>query len=223
MNGHMAIAIDGPAAAGKSTIAKNLSEKLGYLYIDTGALYRAIGYFALRSGAVPSDAEQVRPLLSQINLRLFHQDGTQHISVNGEDVTEAIRRPEMSMAASNVSAIPEVRDFLLSLQQRMAQENDVVMDGRDIGTVVLPGAEMKFYLTATPEARAKRRYLEFVQKGEKPDFDALLTEIIQRDYNDSHRAVAPLRRAEDAILVDNTEMTLHETLGQFLALIKEKL
>jgi cytidylate kinase len=135
----MAIAIDGPAAAGKSTIAKNLSEKLGYLYIDTGALYRAIGYFALHSGAVPSDAEQVRPLLSQINLRLFHQDGTQHISVNEEDVTEAIRRPEMSMAASDVSAIPEVRDFLLSLQQRMAQENDVVMDGRDIAPSFCPG------------------------------------------------------------------------------------
>ena len=200
----IAIAIDGPAGAGKSTIAKKISAELGYVYVDTGALYRAIGLYAIRSG-VPEQTEQyVVPLLPEIRVELKFIDHTQRVFLNAEDVSEAIRQNEVSMAASNVSAIPAVREFLFSLQQKIARENNVIMDGRDIGTVVLPHADIKIFLTASPEDRAKRRHLELLQKGQEVDFDTLLQEIIERDHNDSTRAIAPLKKAEDAIAVDTS-------------------
>ena len=205
----IAIAIDGPAGAGKSTIAKKISAELGYVYVDTGALYRAIGLYAIRSG-VPEQTEQyVVPLLPEIRVELKFIDHMQRVFLNAEDVSEAIRQNEVSMAASNVSAIPAVREFLFALQQQIARENNVIMDGRDIGTVVLPHADIKIFLTASPEDRAKRRHLELLQKGQEVDFDTLLQEIIERDHNDSTRAIAPLKKAEDAIAVDTSGNSFH--------------
>lgn len=217
------IAIDGPSAAGKSTVAKSLAEQLGIYHVDTGALYRAIGYYARAKGADTASAAEVVPLLDEIDVRLRFENGSQRILLNGQDVSEQIRLPEMSMAASNVSAIPEVRQFLLDLQRSLACGHSVVMDGRDIGTVVLPDATVKFYLTATPETRARRRMLEFEQKGQKVDFDALLAETIRRDHNDSVRAAAPLRKALDAIEVDSTHLTLEQTVALMISAAKERL
>lgn len=219
----IAIAIDGPAGAGKSTIAKKISAELGYIYVDTGALYRAIGLYAIRSG-VPQQTEQyVVPLLPQIKVELKFIDHAQRVFLNDEDVSEAIRKNEVSMAASNVSAIPAVREFLFALQQKIARENNVIMDGRDIGTVVLPHADVKIFLTASPEDRAKRRYLELTQKGQQIDFDTLLQEIIDRDHNDSTRAIAPLKQAEDAIAVDTSGNSLEESIALLTDLIESQL
>lgn len=217
-----AIAIDGPAAAGKSTIAKAIAQELGFLYVDTGALYRTIGYYA--SGKIDdnTDAAKVSSLLPHINLELKYVEGTQRIYLNGKDVSDDIRSPEMSMAASNVSAIPAVRKFLLELQRKLARENNVVMDGRDIGTVILPDAQLKFFLTASPEERTLRRMREYEMKGQKVDFDKLLAETKQRDYNDSHRAVAPLKQADDAVLIDSTHLTLEQVIDKMIAIVKEK-
>lgn len=223
MNQTTAIAIDGPSAAGKSTVARKLAEKLGFIYVDTGALYRSIGYYARRRVTDAADAAQVTPLLSEIDIAMQYVDGLQRMLLNGEDVTEGIRLPEMAMAASSVSAIPAVRSFLLELQRDLARQNNVVMDGRDIGTVVLPDAKVKFFLTATPEARARRRFLEFQEKGQTVAYEKLLAETKQRDYNDMHRAVAPLCRADDAILIDSTHLTLNETLEHMTTIIKERL
>lgn len=223
MNKTVAIAIDGPSAAGKSTIARHLAEKLGFLYVDTGALYRSIGYYAYQRVSDTKDEAQIVPLLSQIDIKLKYVDGIQRIMLNGDDVTDKIRLPEMSMVASNVSAIPQVRDFLLELQRSLARENSVVMDGRDIGTVVMPNAEIKFFLTATPEARANRRLLEFKNKGQEVSYEALLQETKQRDYNDSHRAIAPLKQADDAILVDSTNLTLEQTIQKMTVIAKGRL
>lgn len=220
---NIAIAIDGPAAAGKSTVARRLASELGFLYVDTGALYRAIGYYACTKGVAADNGEKVTALLPEIKVELKYADGVQQIWLNGKNVSTEIRLPEMSMAASNVSAIPEVRAFLLELQRSIARENSVVMDGRDIATVVLPNADIKFFLTASPEARTRRRLLEFEQKGQKMDFDTLLAETLQRDYNDSHRAAAPLKQADDAILIDSTHYTLEQTIEKMLAIVKEKL
>ena len=220
---NIAIAIDGPAAAGKSSVARRLAAELGFLYVDTGALYRSIGYYAYTKGVATNDAEKVVALLPEIKVELKYVDGIQQIWLNGENVSAEIRLPEMSMAASNVSAMPEVRAFLLSLQRSIAAENSVVMEGRDIATVILPNADIKFFLTASPEARTRRRLLEFEQKGQKVDFDALLAETIQRDYNDSHRAAAPLKQADDAILIDNTDYDFEQTIEKMLAIVKEKL
>ncbi len=217
------VAIDGPAGAGKSTIARTAAKALGFVYADTGALYRAVGVYALRQGKEPSDAETVISLLPEISLELKFQDGVQHIFLNGEDVSEAIRTPEASMAASAVSAIPAVRQFLFDLQRNIAKNSDCIMDGRDIGTVVLPQAQVKIFLTAAPEARAMRRYKELQAKGAKDSFEEVLADLKQRDYNDSHRAVAPLKPAEDSILVDTTELTLEESVQKVIAVIKEKL
>ena len=206
------VAIDGPAGAGKSTIARAVAQKLGYLYVDTGALYRAIGLYARRQGADPAQGEQVCPLLPQIQLSLRYVDGVQHVTLNGEDVSEDIRLPEMSSAASQVSAIPQVRDFLFDLQQNLAQEHNVVMDGRDIGTVVLPQAQVKIYLTATPQERARRRHLELLGKGIDQSYDQVLQDVLQRDYNDSHRAVAPLKQAQDAVCIDTTGLDFEQSL-----------
>ena len=219
----IAIAIDGPAGAGKSTIAKKISAELGYVYVDTGALYRAIGLYAIRSG-VPEQTEQyVVPLLPEIRVELKFIDHMQRVFLNAEDVSEAIRQNEVSMAASNVSAIPAVREFLFALQQQIARENNVIIDGRDIGTVVLPHADIKIFLTASPEDRAKRRHLELLQKGQEVDFDTLLQEIIERDHNDSTRAIAPLKKAEDAIAVDTSGNSLEESIALLTDLIKSQL
>lgn len=222
MNGVCAIAIDGPSAAGKSTVARRIAGELGFLYVDTGALYRAIGLFAVRRGKDPKQSKEVLPLLSEIELRLSHQDGIQRIFLGEEDVSEAIRSPEMSMAASAVSAIPGVRDFLLGYQRSLARENSVVMDGRDIGTVVLPDAQVKIFLTAAPERRAMRRFREYQEKGIAVEFDQLLKETLERDANDMNREAAPLRQALGAVLVDSTEMTLDEVVDQIKTIVKER-
>ncbi|MBE6791088.1 MAG: (d)CMP kinase [Clostridia bacterium] len=215
------IAIDGPAGAGKSTAAKLAAKELGFIYIDTGALYRSIGVAALRKGYDTTDAEKVNSLLPEISLSLKFVDGEQRVILNGEDVSREIRLPEASMAASNVSAIPEVRAFLLDMQKKLARENNCLMDGRDIGTVILPDAELKIFLTASAEIRADRRYKELIEKGTPKDYGELLSEIKQRDYNDSHRAVAPLKPAEDAYMLDSSDMTLEEVVAKIVSLAKE--
>ena len=214
------IAIDGPAGAGKSTVAKAVAKKLGFIYVDTGALYRSIGVNALRHSVATDDSEAVVSLLPETNVELKYIDGNQRVFLNGEDVSDEIRLPEASMAASNVSAIPEVRAFLLDLQRDMAKKNNVVMDGRDIGTVILPDAQYKFFLTATAEVRAERRYKELQEKGITVDFNELLEEIKQRDYNDSHRATAPLKQADDAVYVDSSDLTLEESINAIADRIK---
>ena len=214
------IAIDGPAGAGKSSVAKAVAAKLGFIYVDTGALYRSIGVNALKNSIETTDAEAVIALLPETKVELKYVDGTQKVILNGEDVSEAIRMPEASMAASNVSAIPAVREFLLDLQRDMAKNNNVIMDGRDIGTVILPDAEYKFFLTASAEVRADRRFKELKEKGIDVDYNTLLDEIIQRDYNDSHRATAPLKQADDAILIDSSNLTLEESIDAIVSRIK---
>ncbi len=220
----IAIAIDGPAGAGKSTIARLTAKKLGYLYVDTGALYRTVGYAAKLRGIDPGDAQQVAAMLPEIAVDLsFDKDGVQQTLLNGQDVSGQIRSPEMSRYASQVSAHKAVREYLLWLQRKLAQEHNVIMDGRDIGTTVLPHADLKIYLTATPEDRARRRFDEYLSKGVSVDYDKLLNDIKQRDYDDSHREISPLRRAEDAKLVDTSGNTLEESLELMEAMIRRHL
>ncbi len=219
----VAIAIDGPAGAGKSTIARAIAAKLGYVYVDTGALYRAVGYAVSAAGGDWHDEATVVGYLPKIDVSLRYVDGAQRVFVNGEDVSDRIRTPEMSMAASAVSALPPVREFLFHLQQDMAVKNNVVMDGRDIGTVVLPHADVKIFLSASAEARAERRRLELLEKGQDVPFDEVLADMKKRDYDDSHRAIAPLRRAEDAVAVDTTTMTLQESVEHVLKLVERVL
>lgn len=219
---HKSIAIDGPAGAGKSTLARQLAQKLGFLYVDTGAIYRTVALAVLRAGADPSAEEQVLPLLAGLDIGMdYGPDGLQRMFLAGEDVSQAIREHQVSGLASQVSAIPAVRAFLLDYQRKLAQERDVVMDGRDIGTVVLPKADVKIFLTAAPEARAERRQLELEQRGERADFDTILHDIKERDYQDEHRAAAPLKRAADAQLLDTTHLNLEESLEAMLRLVKE--
>ena len=206
------IAIDGPAGAGKSTIAKEVSKRLGFIYVDTGALYRAIGFYALTKGADTKSENEVSALLSEIEVKLAFENGEQCVYLNGENVNSKIRTGEVSMAASNVSALPSVRAFLFDLQRNIADENNVVMDGRDIGTVVLPDADVKIFLTASPEARAKRRVLQMREKGIEEDYEKVLSEVKQRDYNDSHREIAPLKPTDESIIVDTTSLTLQESI-----------
>ena len=207
----VSVAIDGPAGAGKSTLARRLAAELGYIYVDTGAMYRAIGLYALRAGKDPKDNAAVDALLPQIELQLASIAGEQHIYLKDEDVSTAIRTEAAGMAASAVGANPAVRAFLLELQRSMAKKQDVLMDGRDIGTVVLPDATVKIFLTASAEARAQRRAKELAEKGQPADFATVLADIRQRDYQDSHRAVAPLKQADDAILVDTSSIGLQES------------
>ncbi len=215
------IAIDGPAGAGKSSVAKLAAKELGFIYIDTGALYRAIGVAVLRKGLKTDCKEDVISVLPEISLSLEFVDGEQRVILCGEDVSRDIRLPEASMAASNVSAIPEVRAFLLEMQKKFARENNCLMDGRDIGTVILPHARPKIFLTASPEVRADRRYKELIEKGTPKDYNELLEEIKQRDYNDSHRAVAPLKPADDAYILDSSGMSLEEVVAKIVSLAKE--
>ncbi len=212
------IAIDGPAGAGKSTAARMAAAKLGFIYVDTGALYRTVGVAALRRGIRTDDREKVAAMLPEITAELKFENGIQHVFLNGEDVSDAIRKPEASMAASNVSAIPAVRAFLFGLQKEIAKNNNVIMDGRDIGTVILPDAQLKIFLTASAEVRAKRRFDELAEKGTPVEYDALLDEIKQRDYNDSHRAAAPLKAAEDAVPLDSSDLTLDEVVNRITEL-----
>lgn len=224
MNGHYAIAIDGPSGAGKSTIARAAAKRFGFIYVDTGAIYRTVGLAAYRGGIDRRDASAVEALLPQLEIAMRYTDaGEQHMYLNGEDVTALIREPEISICASDVAALPAVRAFLMELQRRMARENSVIMDGRDIGTVVLPDAEVKIFLTASAEARARRRLLELEQKGMKQSFDEVLRDIEYRDEQDSHRAAAPLKKAEDAIAVDTSELNFDESLELVVKTIRQKL
>jgi len=219
----ISVALDGPAGAGKSTIAEEAARRLGFLHVDTGAMYRTIGLDALRRGADPTDPAQVVPYLEETKITLRFTGEGQRIFLRGEDVSEAIRVPEAGRASSGVSAIPEVRQFLLEFQRELARNNDVIMDGRDIGTVVLPDADVKIFLTAAPEARAMRRYKELIAKGIQADYDTVLAEVKERDYNDSHRAAAPLRQAEDAWLCDTTGLTLEGSIQAVVEHIRERI
>ena len=218
----VSVAIDGPAGAGKSTLARRLAAEMGYIYVDTGAMYRAIGLYALRAGKDPKDNAAVNALLPQIELRLASIEGEQHIYLKEEDVSTAIRTEAAGMAASAVGANPAVRAFLLELQRDMAKKQDVLMDGRDIGTVVLPNATVKIFLTATPEARAERRYKELLMKGEKHDYQNVLADVRARDYQDTHRAAAPLRQAEDAVLVDTSELNFDQSFEALKKVIQDR-
>ncbi len=222
-NHFIAAAIDGPAGAGKSTIARIAAKELGFIYIDTGAMYRSIGLACLKSNIDVNDAEAVKSILPQTEISIIFKDGEQHILLNGKDVSDEIRTEKVSMSASSVSAIPAVRSFLLELQRSFAKENNVIMDGRDIGTVVLPDAQVKIFLTASPESRARRRTDQLAEKGIEADYKAVLEDIIKRDYNDTHRETAPLKAADDAVLVDTTELTLEQSIAAISQIIKEKL
>ena len=224
MNGHYAIAIDGPSGAGKSSLARDCAAAFGFLYVDTGAIYRTVGLAAYRRDLDRRDESAVAALLPELDIRMpYNAEGEQRMFLNGEDVSEAIRAPEISICASDVSALPAVRAFLLEMQRRMAWENSVIMDGRDIGTVVLPEAELKIFLTASAEARAERRVKQLEEKGLTCDYEEVLRDIRYRDEQDSHRAAAPLKAAEDAVLVDTTAFDRNESFALLCSLIRERL
>ena len=217
------VAIDGPVGAGKSSVARAAAKRLGFIYADTGALYRSVGLYCHRNGIDMTSPECVAACLDKIHCELRIIGGTQHVFLNGEDVSTEIRLPEISMAASAVSAVPQVRDALLNLQREIARTNNVIMDGRDIGTVVLPNARVKIFLTAAPEIRAKRRYDDIIAAGGETTFDEVLSDLNKRDYNDSHRKAAPLKRAEDAVVADTSELNFDQSVELICSLIKEKL
>ena len=212
------IAIDGPGGAGKSTVARAVAAKMGIVYVDTGALYRTIGYYVRQKDVDPTDREAVGACLGDISIAISYVEGKQHVFLNGEDLGDKIRTPEMSMYASAVSAIPAVRAFLLDTQRDIAAKNSVIMDGRDIGTVILPNADVKIFLTASEECRAKRRYDELRAKGQQVTLEDVLAEMNQRDKQDSTRDIAPTAAAEDAVLLDNTDMTFEETVNAVIDL-----
>lgn len=221
---YKSIAVDGPSGAGKSTMAKKLARALGFLYVDTGAIYRTLGLFALRQGISPEDEAAVSKLLPMVSIRLdYGEDWVQKMYLNGEDVTDAIRTPEVSTAASQISAIPGVRDFLMDMQRDLAKQGNVIMDGRDIGTVVLPDADVKIFLTASAEDRARRRFEELAARGSRADYETVLADIRERDHRDSTRSAAPLRQAEDALLVDTTGNSMEESFEVLLQTVREKL
>ena len=223
MSSFISIAIDGPAGAGKSTMARAVAKELGYIYVDTGAIYRTVGYYVDLCGIGPRDVDGVTRLIDEVNIEIrYDEAGVQHMVLNGADVSGEIRTQKMSDYASKLSTLKVVRDFLLDVQRDMARKHNVVMDGRDIGTVVLPDADVKIFLTASPEARAQRRMLELEQRGTPEPFEVVLKDIQERDWNDSHRAAAPLRQAEDAVLLDTTELTFAESEEALLQIIKEK-
>ena len=219
----ISIAIDGPGGAGKSSIAKALAERIGFIYVDTGALYRSIGLYMLENNVDLSDSNAITGKLKDISVELKYVDNKQRVILCGKDVSEDIRKPEVSMAASKVSAIPEVREFLLSLQRDMADKNNIIMDGRDIGTVVLPNAQIKMFLTASPEERAMRRYKELIAKGEEVQYETVLSELNERDYNDSHRSVAPLKPADDAAVIDTAGNNLEQSVDMIMKFIAPKI
>ena len=216
------VAIDGPGGAGKSTISKAVAAKLGIVYVDTGALYRTVGYYVRKKELDPHDKEAVGAILPEISIGVAYVDGAQHVFLNGEDLGDKIRTPEMSMYASAVSAIPSVRAFLLETQKEIARKNSVIMDGRDIGTVILPNADCKIYLTASAECRAKRRYDELIAKGQQVRYEDVLREMNERDTQDSTREIAPAQAAPDAVILDNSGMNLEESVDAVIALVREK-
>ena len=219
-----AVAIDGPSGAGKSTLARRVARELHFLYVDTGAIYRSIGWYVLQRGAALDNAELVAALLPDLNVEVrYGEDGLQHMVVNGQDVTDEIRSPEVSAAASQVAAIPAVRAYLLDMQRRLARENDVIMDGRDIGTVVLPEADCKVFLTASDEARAARRCRELAQRGTPVAYEEVLSDMRRRDEKDRTRAAAPLRQAEDAVVLDTSELDFEDSAQALLRLIRESI
>lgn len=217
------IALDGPSGAGKSTIAKKAAEKLQYVYVDTGAMYRSIACYIIENKIDLNDTDKIIAALPRISIKLAYLDGAQHVMLNDEDVSDKIRTPEISMGASKVSAVPQVREFLLDLQKNIAKENNIIMDGRDIGTVVLPNADVKIFLTATAEERAKRRFKELQEKGDGSTFEEVLRDIEQRDYNDTHREIAPLKKADDAVEIDSSELTLEQSIDEVCRVIDETL
>lgn len=217
------IALDGPAGAGKSWLAKTLAAELGYIHVDTGALYRSIGLYMQRKGLSLDDRKKFIERLPEITLSLSFNGGKQHVILCGEDVTDFIRTPEISLYASAVSSVPEVRDFLLETQRNLARENDVIMDGRDIGTVIIPDADVKIYVTASDEVRANRRMLELKEKGIEQSYENVLADMKKRDFQDASRDVAPAVAAEDAVILDNSELDREETLSEALRIIKEKI
>lgn len=219
----ISIAIDGPSGAGKSTISRAAAKRFGFIYVDTGAIYRTIGLATKLKGVNASDSEAVIAMLPELNIELsYNESGEQLMLLDGSDVSRDIRLPDVSMLASKVSAIPEVREYLVDMQRRMAQRHDVIMDGRDIGTVILPNADLKIFLTACAEDRAKRRYEELLQKGVEPAFEEVLQDLIKRDEQDSNRAAAPLRAAEDAVILDTSGNTLEQSVSEICRLISEK-
>ena len=217
------VAIDGPAGAGKSTVARGAAKELGYIYVDTGALYRTVALGAQRKNIL-GDEEKIADMLSSITVELkFDDNGEQKVYLNSEDVSSLIRTPEISMAASSVSQIPAVREFLLELQRSIARNNNVIMDGRDIGTVVLPNADVKIFLFASPECRAERRYKELIEKGEDVRYEDVLKDVNDRDYQDSHRKIAPLKPTEESVMADTTGKALPESIEMVVSVIKEKI
>lgn len=216
------IAIDGPAGAGKSTIAKKLAQELGYVYVDTGAMYRAMAYYFLQQGIDKTDEAAINAAVDGADVTIRYVDGAQQVLLNGEDVTGSLRSEQVGNMASNTSVYPAVRIKLVALQQKLAQTTDVIMDGRDIGTCVLPDAQVKIYLTASVGTRAKRRYDELVEKGEQPDLEKIEADIEERDYRDMHREMSPLRQADDAVLVDSSEMNIEQVVSAILEIVKEK-
>ena len=218
----IAIALDGPAGAGKSSIARRAAKALGYIYVDTGALYRTVGLAAMRNNVEPKPSAELEQLLASIRVELtFNETGEQIVLLDGEDVSGEIRTSEASKMASNISAVPAVRAYLLDLQRDMAKTNNVSMDGRDIGTVVLPDAKVKIFLTASPEARAQRRYKEMAEKGMDVQYENVLKDVMERDYNDMHREIAPLKPAEGSITVDTTELDFEQSIEAIINVIKE--
>ncbi len=217
------VAIDGPSGAGKSTIAKAAAKALGFVYLDTGAIYRTVAWHVTMLGIGPKDTDHVPMLLDDANIQIDFQEDGQHMILNGKDITGEIRTPEITVCAAQVAAQPAVRDFLLDLQRDLAKQHNIIMDGRDIGTVVLPNASLKIFLTATPEKRAWRRYAEYLEKGQKITYEEVLADQKQRDYDDSHRKLAPLKQAKDAVLVDTSELGLQEAIDRVISLIRERL
>lgn len=215
------IAIDGPGGAGKSTVSRAVAEKLGIVYVDTGALYRTIGYYVKSKEINPHDESAVSACLNDISIEVRYTDGAQHVFLNGTDLGDRIRTPEMSMYASAVSSLPSVRTFLLETQKEIARKNSVIMDGRDIGTVILPHADVKIYLTASAECRAKRRYDELIAKGQTVSYESVLREMNERDTADSTRKLAPAKAAKDALILDNTGMTLEQSVNAIIQIIQE--
>ena len=218
-----AIAIDGPAGAGKSSVAKAAAKALGFIYVDTGALYRTVGLYMLQHGVDPEDLTAVENALKDITVDMKHEEDGQHMYLCGEDVTDRIRTPEVSMAASNFSKIPVVRSFLLSTQTNMAERYDVLMDGRDIGTVVLPNAQVKIFLTASAEERARRRCLELEQKGQPEPYEEILADIEKRDDQDMNRETAPLKPAEDSVLLDTSDLDFEGSVNKLLEIVRERM
>ena len=224
MDKKISVAIDGPAGAGKSTIARRVAKELGYYYVDTGAIYRTVAYFLDVWGVSPKDIDGINRYLDELNIDLYYdEEGNQHMIMNGMDVTDDIRTPEISQKASQVAAHKVVRDLLLDMQREIARDNNVIMDGRDIGSVVLPKATAKIFLTASPEVRAQRRTNELKEKGKKADYNKILEQIKQRDYQDTHRDIAPLKMCRDSVKVDSSDMTIDEVVEAIKKVVLEKI